>query len=80
MPWLGRQKRRLAGAAHSAALRADAAQSSICAYLASIALAGLLLNAVANVWWADAVAALCLIPLVIKEEKEAFEGRRCERC
>jgi len=80
MPWLGRQKRRLAMAANSAALRADAAQSSICAYLAWIALAGLLLNAFAHAWWADPLAALCLIPLVIKEAKEAFEGRRCERC
>ena len=80
MPWLGRQKRRLATATNSAALRADAAQSSICAYLAWIALAGLLLNAVADVWWADPLAALCLIPLVIKEAKEAFEGRKCECC
>lgn len=31
MPWLGRQKRKLASAANSAALHADAAQSSICA-------------------------------------------------
>jgi len=80
MPWLGRQKRRLATAANSAALRADAAQSSICAYLAWIALAGLLLNAVAHVWWADPLAALCLIPVVIKEAKGAFEGRRCQCC
>ena len=80
MPWLGGQKRKLATAANSAALRADAAQSSICAYLAWIALAGLLLNAVAHVWWADPLAALCLIPLVIKEAKEALEGRKCECC
>lgn len=80
MPWLGGQKRKLATAANSAALRADAAQSSICAYLAWIALAGLLLNAVAHIWWADPLAALCLMPLVIKEAKEAFEGRKCECC
>jgi divalent metal cation (Fe/Co/Zn/Cd) transporter len=77
MPWLGRKKRQLATASGSFALRADAAQSSVCAYLASIALAGLFLNAVAHVWWADAVAALCLIPLVLKEAKEAFEGHMC---
>jgi len=77
MPWLGREKRKLATAAGSSALRADAAQSSICAYLACIALAGLLLNAVAHIWWADPAAALCLIPLVIKEAKEAFEGHAC---
>jgi divalent metal cation (Fe/Co/Zn/Cd) transporter len=78
MPWLGKQKRRLAVAANSTALRADAAQSSVCAYLAWIALAGLLLNAFAHLRWADALAALCLIPFVVKEAKEAFEGRTCE--
>jgi divalent metal cation (Fe/Co/Zn/Cd) transporter len=78
MPWLSRKKRRLATAAGSTALRADAAQSSVCAYLAWIALAGLLLNAVAHIWWADPVAALCLIPLVLTEAKDAFEGHTCD--
>ena len=78
MPWLGRQKRRLAAVANSPALRADAAQSSVCAYLAWIALAGLLLNGFAHVWWADAAAAFCLIPFILKEAKEAFEGRTCQ--
>ena len=32
MPWLAREKRRLSGATGSAALRADAAQSALCAY------------------------------------------------
>jgi divalent metal cation (Fe/Co/Zn/Cd) transporter len=77
MPWLGKQKRRLAADTNSAALEADATQSSVCAYLAWIALAGLLLNAFAHLWWADAVAALFLIPFVLKEAKEAFEGRTC---
>jgi divalent metal cation (Fe/Co/Zn/Cd) transporter len=78
MPWLGKQKRALAAAAKSTALRADATQSSVCAYLAWIALAGLLLNAFAHIWWADALAALCLIPFIVKEAKEAFEGRTCQ--
>ena len=78
MPWLGKQKRSLAAAANSAALRADATQSSVCAYLAWIALAGLLLNAFAHIGWADALAALCLIPFIVKEAKEAFEGRACQ--
>ena len=33
MPWLTKEKRRLSVAASSAALRADAAQSALCAYL-----------------------------------------------
>jgi divalent metal cation (Fe/Co/Zn/Cd) transporter len=78
MPWLARRKRQLAIATNSAALRADAAQSSICGYLSWIALAGLLLNAVAGASWADPVAALGLLPIVIKEASESFHGRSCE--
>ena len=78
MPWLGRRKRLLASATNSSALQADAAQSSICAYLAWLALSGLLLNAVAHASWADPVAALCLLPIVIKEAKESFHGRFCD--
>jgi hypothetical protein len=37
MPWLAKEKRRLSGATGSAALRADAAQSGLCAYLSLIA-------------------------------------------
>ncbi|SRR6266851_415739 len=77
MPWLGRRKRQLAIATKSSALHGDAAQSSLCAYLSWIALAGLLLNAVAHTAWADPIAALGLLPFVIKEAKEAFEGRAC---
>jgi len=78
MPWFGKQKRALAAATSSAALRADATQSSVCAYLAWIALAGLLLNAFAHLWWADPLAALFLVPFVLKESREAFEGRTYE--
>jgi divalent metal cation (Fe/Co/Zn/Cd) transporter len=70
MPWFGKQKRRLAAVANSPALRADAIQSSVCAYLAWIALAGLLLNAFAHMWWADALAALCLVPSSSKKQKK----------
>jgi divalent metal cation (Fe/Co/Zn/Cd) transporter len=77
MPWLGRRKRQLAMLTKSSALQADAAQSSLCAYLSWIALAGLFLNAVAHLTWADPVAALGLLPIVIKEAKQAFEGSTC---
>lgn len=33
MPWLAKQKRKLSAATGSAALRVDAAQSGLCAYL-----------------------------------------------
>ena len=44
MPWLGRRKRQLADASNSSSLHSDATQSSICGYIAWIALAGLLLK------------------------------------
>jgi divalent metal cation (Fe/Co/Zn/Cd) transporter len=78
MPWLARRKRVLAVATNSSALRADAAQSSICSYLSWIALAGLILNAVLHASWADPVAALGLLPIVSKEANESFHGRSCD--
>lgn len=77
MPWLGRRKRQLATAANSASLRADAAQSSVCAYMSWIALVGLLLTAFGQIAWADPVAALGLLPIVLKEAKAALEGDTC---
>jgi hypothetical protein len=45
--------------------------------MAWIAFAGLLLNAIGHLSWADPVAALGLLPIVIKEAKEALEGATC---
>jgi divalent metal cation (Fe/Co/Zn/Cd) transporter len=65
MPWLAKEKRRLSGATGSAALRADAAQSALCAYLSLIALAGLAINSIWRVKWADPIAALAIVPLIV---------------
>jgi len=80
MPLLAQQKRRLSALAASAALRADAAESTLCGYLSIIALAGLVANAFWGITWADPVAALCLIPLVVREGWEALKGRPCDCC
>jgi hypothetical protein len=77
MPMLARAKRQLSVVAHSAALRADAAQSAICAYLSWIALAGLVANAAFGAAWADAVAALCLVPFIVREGAESLRGKSC---
>ena len=79
MAWLAKQKRRLSAATGSAALRADAAESKVCAYLALIALVGLLVNAVWRVSWADPIAALALLPLIVREGWEAMKGTPCCR-
>ena len=73
MPLLARAKRKVANALSSNALRADARQTSLCAYLSVIALVGVVLNAVAGLWWADPVAALCMVPIITKE---GIEGLR----
>jgi divalent metal cation (Fe/Co/Zn/Cd) transporter len=80
MPWLAKEKWRLSGATGSAALRADAAQSALCAYLSLIALAGLAINAMWHVKWADPISALVIIPLVIWEGREAMRGKACGCC
>jgi divalent metal cation (Fe/Co/Zn/Cd) transporter len=80
MPWLAREKRRLSGATSSAALRADAAQSALCAYLSLIALAGLAINAIWHVKWADPIAALAVLPLIVWEGREAMRGKACGCC
>jgi divalent metal cation (Fe/Co/Zn/Cd) transporter len=76
MPWLASRKRQLAAITSSAALKADAAESSLCGYMAWIALAGLLLNAIWGKSWADPVAALILVPLIVREGWEAVRSSR----
>jgi divalent metal cation (Fe/Co/Zn/Cd) transporter len=80
MPWLAKEKRGLSGATGSAALRADAAQSVLCAYLSLIALAGLAINAIWHVKWADPIAALAILPLIVGEGREAMRGKVCDCC
>lgn len=80
MPWLAYQKRKTAGSLQSAALKADSRQTSLCAYLSVILLAGLLLNALLGWWWADPVAGLCMVPIIGNEGREALRGETCPDC
>jgi divalent metal cation (Fe/Co/Zn/Cd) transporter len=77
MPLLARAKRRVAAELDSRALRADSRQTDICAYLSAILLGGLLLNALFGWWWADPVAALCMLPLIFHEGIQAVRGQSC---
>ena len=74
MPLLAKEKRRLSTLVGSAALRADAAESALCGYLSLIALVGLSVNALWHVPWADPVAAICLVPFILREGWEAVRG------
>jgi divalent metal cation (Fe/Co/Zn/Cd) transporter len=80
MPWLTKEKRRLSAITGSAALRADAAQSGLCAYLSVIALVGLGINAIWHIRWADPIAALVIVPLILWEGREAMRGKACGCC
>ena len=80
MPMLARAKRRVAEGLGSRALSADANQTSMCAYLSAIALAGVALNAVAGWWWADPVAALCMTPIILSEALEGVQAKAHRDC
>ncbi len=72
-------KLRTARALGSRSLRADAYESVSCAWLAAATLAGLVANATLGWWWADPVAALAVLPLVVKEGLEGLRGEEEER-
>lgn len=78
MPLLVRAKRRVAAAIGSRALDADATQTALCTYLSAILLGGLLLNALVGWWWADPLAALVMVPIIVREGLEGIRGERCE--
>jgi divalent metal cation (Fe/Co/Zn/Cd) transporter len=81
MPVLAGAKRKVARALTSRALEADAMQTSICAYLSVIALAGVALNTYLGWWWADPVAALAMVPIVVREGLEGIRGESaCTHC
>ena len=67
MPVLARAKRRVATEMQSSALKAESKQTSLCAYLSIIALGGVGLNALIGWWWADPVAALAMVPIIVRE-------------
>jgi divalent metal cation (Fe/Co/Zn/Cd) transporter len=80
MPVIARASRKVARALGSRALEADAAQTSLCAYLSAIALAGVGLNAALGWWWADPIAALAMVPIIAKEGLEGVRGEDACDC
>jgi divalent metal cation (Fe/Co/Zn/Cd) transporter len=76
MPLLARAKLRAADALGSRALRADAQETIVCAWLSFTTLCGLGLNAALGWWWADPLAALAMVPLIVREGLEAVRPDR----
>jgi divalent metal cation (Fe/Co/Zn/Cd) transporter len=80
MPLLSRAKRRVGRSLGSAAMHADAKQTEFCTYLSGVLLAGLLLNALFGLWWADPAAALVMVPIIVKDGLEGLQGKGCHEC
>ncbi len=77
MPLLARAKRRVAAQIKSRALHADSRQTSLCTYLSAVLLGGLVLNATMGWWWADPIAGLLMVPIIVHEGREALRGETC---
>ena len=73
MPLIAWGKLRAAEAIGSGALRAEARETLACSYLSFCLLLGLAANAAFGWWWADPLAALLMVPWLIKEGLEGFE-------
>jgi divalent metal cation (Fe/Co/Zn/Cd) transporter len=78
MPIISGAKLRVAGRLGSAALRAEAKETLACSYLSFALLLGLVANAAAGLWWADPVAALLMVPWLVKEGIEGLRGEAAE--
>ncbi len=80
MPIVARAKLKVAKAINSRSLRADAIETIACTWLSLATLIGLGLNAILGWAWADPLAALLVVPLVVKEGLEALRGEHCCGC
>jgi len=76
MPTLAHGKRVVNRVLKSAALRADIAETRVCAYMAGTVVSGVALNRVAGWWWAEYVAAAGLLFWLVRETIEAVEAAR----
>jgi divalent metal cation (Fe/Co/Zn/Cd) transporter len=74
MPLIAWQKLRAARALESPALRAEAMETLACSYLSVALLAGLGANVLFGWWQADPLAALLMVPWLIKEGREGILG------
>lgn len=77
MPILARWKAAVGRELGSAAMVADSRQTHLCSYLSAILLLGLVLNATVGWWWADPVAGLIMVPIILKEGVDGLKGNDC---
>ncbi len=79
MPALAVGKRRVNAVLHSAALKADIAETAVCAWMAGTVLVGVALTTTFGWWWAEYVAAVGLLYWLVGETREAVEAARAGR-
>lgn len=77
MWWFARAKLAPARELESPALKSDAFQTHACWWLSLVTLVGIGLNSAFGWWWADTVAALGVVALVVREAAEAWRGKAC---
>jgi divalent metal cation (Fe/Co/Zn/Cd) transporter len=77
MYFLAQRKLQIADALGSRALRADAVESMTCGWLAFVVVAALAAQLVLGAWWVDPLASLAVVWFVIREGREAWEGKEC---
>ena len=77
MPLVSWGKLRAATIINSAALRSEAKETLACSYLSFTLLLGLGANAAADWWRADPIAALLMVPWLVKEGLEGLQGEHC---
>jgi len=80
MPWLAKEKIRVARALGSASLLGDAKETLACAWLSVALLLGLGLNYLLHWWWADPVAGLVIVFFLWREGREMITGEGCGCC
>jgi divalent metal cation (Fe/Co/Zn/Cd) transporter len=78
MPLVAWGKLRAADEIGSGALRAEAKETLACSYLSFALLLGLGLNALWGLWWTDPLAALAMVPWLVREGREGLSGETCE--
>ena len=77
MPFLGLAKQRLAETLNSSATHGEGTQNLLCAYLAGAVFLGLLGNTLLGWWWLDAIAALAIAAVAVREGVQTWRGEGC---
>lgn len=77
MPWLAREKKKVAAALRSAALSGEAKQTDFCFYLSLVLLGGMAAQWFLGWDQVDSVAALLMTPLLLAEARRTWRGESC---